>query len=105
MKLHSMPTRLTVATLIVALISIAGSKVAQTSAGEIAPSRSPGTQTEVSATYEYSINELSWISGDWQTAAGGRALIEEHWTQPGGGSMMGMSRAIAGNKTAEFEYL
>ncbi len=52
-----------------------------------------------------SINDLSWIAGAWQTAPGGRAQIEEHWTQPGGASMMGLSRTIAGNKTAEFEYL
>jgi hypothetical protein len=54
---------------------------------------------------QHIINDLSWISGDWQTAPGGRAQIEEHWTQPGGASMMGMSRTIAGNRTAEFEYL
>src|SRR6185295_6898107 len=52
-----------------------------------------------------SISELAWISGDWQTAPGGRAAIEEHWTQPSGGSMMGMSRTVVGEKTAEFEYL
>lgn len=51
------------------------------------------------------ISDLSWISGDWQTAPGGRAQIEEHWTQPAGGSMMGVSRTIAGSKTAEFEFL
>jgi hypothetical protein len=54
---------------------------------------------------QHTINDLAWIAGDWQTAPGGRAQIEEHWTQPGGASMMGMSRTIAGNKTAEFEYL
>ena len=59
----------------------------------------------VSAIEEHTINDLSWISGDWQTPPGGRAQIEEHWTQPGGASMIGMSRTIAGNKTAEFEYL
>ena len=52
-----------------------------------------------------SISELAWISGDWQSAPGGRAAIEEHWTQPSGGSMMGMSRTVVGEKTAEFEYL
>jgi hypothetical protein len=51
------------------------------------------------------IAELGWISGDWQTAPGGRAQIEEHWTLPAGGSMLGMSRTVAGSKTAEFEYL
>lgn len=51
------------------------------------------------------ISDLSWISGDWQTAPGGRAQIEEHWTSVAGGSMLGMSRTVAGEKTAEFEYL
>ena len=49
--------------------------------------------------------DISWISGDWQTAPGGRKQIEEHWTAVAGGSMMGMSRAVAGDKTVEFEYL
>lgn len=49
--------------------------------------------------------DLSWISGDWQTAPGGRRQIEEHWTTAAGGSMMGMSRTVAGDKTVEFEYL
>ena len=31
--------------------------------------------------------------------------IEEHWTAPGGGSLMGLSRTVAGEKTVEFEYL
>jgi hypothetical protein len=62
-------------------------------------------ETEVRATQDqHSINDLGWMSGDWQTS-GGRTQIEEHWTQPGGASMMGVSRTIAGNKTAEFEYL
>ena len=51
------------------------------------------------------ISELSWISGDWQTASGGRAQTEEHWTSPAGGSMLGMSRTVAGSKTSEFEFL
>jgi hypothetical protein len=51
------------------------------------------------------IADLSWIAGDWQTAAGGRVQIEEHWTRVAGGSMMGMSRTVAGEKTVEFEYL
>jgi hypothetical protein len=49
--------------------------------------------------------DLSWISGDWQTAPGGRRQIEEHWTNAAGGSMMGVSRTVAGDKTIEFEYL
>src|SRR5215213_2225075 len=51
------------------------------------------------------ITDVSWIAGDWQTSSGGRSQIEEHWTKPAGGSMMGMSRTVAGDKTVEFEYL
>ena len=49
--------------------------------------------------------DISWISGDWQTEPGGRRQIEEHWTPVAGGSMLGMSRTVAGDKTVEFEYL
>jgi len=52
-----------------------------------------------------SISELTWIAGDWQTAPGGRAQIEEHWTLPAGGTMIGMGRTVIGDKTAEFEFL
>ncbi len=51
------------------------------------------------------IADVSWIAGDWQTAPGGRRQIEEHWTKVAGGSMMGVSRTVAGDKTVEFEYL
>ena len=53
----------------------------------------------------HSISDLSWISGDWQTPAGGRVQIDEHWTQSAGGTMLGMSRTVGGDKTIEFEYL
>ena len=53
----------------------------------------------------HSISDLSWMTGDWQTPAGGRVQIDEHWTQSAGGSMLGMSRTVAGDKTVEFEYL
>ncbi len=49
--------------------------------------------------------DVAWIAGDWQTASGGRRQIEEHWTKPAGGSMMGVSRTVAGDRTVEFEYL
>jgi hypothetical protein len=51
------------------------------------------------------ISELAWIAGDWQTPAGGKAQIEEHWTAPSGDTMIGVGRTIAGGKTVEFEYL
>lgn len=51
------------------------------------------------------IADLAWLAGDWQTTPGGRRQIEEHWMSVAGGTMMGMSRTVAGEKTVEFEYL
>jgi hypothetical protein len=44
------------------------------------------------------------MAGDWrqQTPTGS---IDEHWTQPAGGSMLGMSRLISNGQTVFFEYL
>lgn len=61
-------------------------------------------QTSTSAAAP-AISDLSWLVGDWQTAPGGRSQTDEHWTQPAGGSMMGLSRTVAGGRTYEFEYL
>jgi hypothetical protein len=64
------------------------------------------TVTSQTANIENStIAQLSWIAGDWESDPGGKAQIEEHWTKPSGGSMLGMSRTVAGNKTVEYEYL
>ena len=49
--------------------------------------------------------DISWMAGAWQTAAGGKRQVEEHWMQVAGASMMGMGRTVAGDKTVEFEYL
>src|SRR4051812_32849771 len=51
------------------------------------------------------ISDLAWMSGDWQTDPAASAVSEEHWTRPAGGSMLGMSRAIVGARTATFEFL
>ena len=51
------------------------------------------------------IADLAWIAGDWQTDPSGRAVSEEHWTRPAGGSMIGVSRTLVGDRTASFEFL
>jgi hypothetical protein len=52
----------------------------------------------------FKIEDLAWISGDWETASG-RMQIDEHWTRVAGNSLIGMSRTVAGGKTVFFEYL
>ena len=53
----------------------------------------------------WKISDLGWMSGDWQTDPSGRAVSEEHWTRPAGGSMIGMGRTLAGDRTVAFEFL
>jgi Domain of unknown function (DUF6265) len=53
---------------------------------------------------DFKMEDLGWMSGDWETARG-RAQIDEHWSRVAGGSMLGMSRTVAGGKTVSFEYL
>jgi hypothetical protein len=53
----------------------------------------------------WKVSDLGWMSGDWQTDPSGRAVSEEHWTRPAGGSMIGLSRTLVGDRTASFEFL
>ena len=53
----------------------------------------------------HSLSELAWLAGDWQTAPGADRQVDEHWTVPLGGAMLGTSRTVAGGKMLEFEYL
>jgi hypothetical protein len=47
---------------------------------------------------------LGWLAGSWAGVVdGGR--VEEHWTVPAGGSMLGMNRTVVGGRTLVFEYL
>jgi hypothetical protein len=48
--------------------------------------------------------DLAFMAGCWQLKANGRTT-DEHWLAPAGGSLLGVSRTVAGGKTAEFEFL
>jgi hypothetical protein len=50
------------------------------------------------------VDALAWVSGSW-TMTRGASVIEEHWTKPAGGSLIGMSRTLKGDRTAFFEFL
>lgn len=51
-----------------------------------------------------SLDALAWMAGDW-TGTMGRAAIEEHWIAPRGGTMLAVSRTVAGDRTVAFEFL
>lgn len=56
------------------------------------------------ATTTGDLEGLRFLSGIWQGESG-KASIEEHWTEAGGGTMLGVSRTIVSGKTVAFEYL
>ena len=47
---------------------------------------------------------LSWLAGCWESERGDRRM-EEQWMAPRGGTMLGMSRTVAGDAVREFEFL
>src|SRR5256712_6616551 len=58
----------------------------------------------ISMLQQFRIEDLSWMTGDWELTSGS-TRIEEHWTGVAGGTLIGMGRTVAGNKPAFFEYL
>jgi hypothetical protein len=50
------------------------------------------------------IADLAWLSGSW-AGEDGDLEMEEHWTAPKGGSMLGLHRDVAGGRTVLFEFL
>jgi hypothetical protein len=50
------------------------------------------------------VADLSWMAGDWIGEQGG-GTVEEHWTPPAGGMMLGTGRVIAEGRTLFFEYM
>lgn len=51
-----------------------------------------------------SLADMSWMSGCWQGRQG-NAVIEEIWSKPSGGSMLGLGRTVRGNRTVSFEFM
>jgi hypothetical protein len=51
-----------------------------------------------------SVADLAWIAGQWQSQKGGDQL-DEHWSTPASGTMMGMFRWIKDGKILVYELL
>lgn len=48
--------------------------------------------------------DLAWMAGSWAGTANG-VEMEEQWTAPKGGSMIGLHRDVARGRTVSFEFL
>lgn len=51
-----------------------------------------------------SLEDLAWLSGCWEGRQG-EAVLEEIWSRPGGGSMLGLGRTVKGNRTVSYEFM
>ena len=47
---------------------------------------------------------LAWLAGNWRGTRG-KASIEERWSEPAGGAMLGTSRTVSGGRMTAFEFL
>ena len=50
------------------------------------------------------IGSLAWMTGAWSTSTS-ESVIEEMWTAPAGGTMIGAGRTVSGGTTTFFEFL
>ena len=50
------------------------------------------------------IDRVAWMQGCWQLTNGDR-IVEENWTSPKAGSMMGTGRTIRAGKLVEHEFV
>jgi hypothetical protein len=50
------------------------------------------------------VTALEWMSGAWSVSSGTR-VVEEMWTRPAGGTMIGAGRTVGGGTTKFFEFL
>lgn len=50
------------------------------------------------------LSDMAWLSGCWQ-GRDGNAVLEEIWSKPSGGSMLGLGRTVRGNRTVSFEFM
>jgi len=50
------------------------------------------------------MEDLEWLTGAW-VGTRGSSSIEERWSPPGGGAMLGVSRTVRGGAMVAFEFL
>src|SRR5260221_7500681 len=50
------------------------------------------------------VGDVGWLSGCWAFTRNGRHVIEQ-WSSVEGGTLIGISRTVAGDRTIEYEFL
>ena len=63
-----------------------------------------GAGAEQPTTARATIAAVAWVADVWVLEAPSIS-VEERWTQPSGGAMLGLSRTVKGDRMVAFEYL
>jgi len=77
------------------------------SAGPLAASPqddSAGATAQERSGQEHGIAALAWMAGAWKGSGLGGS-VEEHWSEPAGGSMVGMFRLVQKTATSFVQYM
>lgn len=61
------------------------------------PSQNPGDT-------KASLADLAWLTGCWEGRQG-QSVIEEVWSKPAGGSMLGFGRTVKDGRTVAYEFM
>ncbi|HMO82161.1 MAG TPA: DUF6265 family protein [Pyrinomonadaceae bacterium] len=65
-----------------------------------------GTFTAAGQLKDVKLESFAWMAGCWEMSVTQRNMtITEQWMRPAGGTIIGMGRTLAGDRTAMFEYL
>jgi hypothetical protein len=60
--------------------------------------------TAIAGGPQKNLSDLDWLTGCWRNESNG-IVSEEQWTRPAGGTMLGVSRTVRGERTLWFEFL
>ncbi len=59
----------------------------------------------IMASAQSDVSGLGWLAGCWEMRPSPGLSIEEQWTKPAGGTILGMGRTIKGGRTVFTEFL
>lgn len=63
-----------------------------------------GTLTAIAAQPVQGIERVAWMRGCWQTVTGDRT-VEEQWSRPAAGTMLGVGRTTREKTLVEYEFV
>lgn len=100
-----MAHRTRIALVFISLVAAPGAARAQTPAPAAAsPAAAPTPLVDGVASPAATIADLGFLKGSW-SAPQGPSEVEEHWTAPKAGTMIGMNRTTRADRTVAFEFL